>query len=213
MNTRNIITLNEHNPILKVDNNTLLDFLKLFAQMEFRFKVYQDQEQQMPFINSGAQDMKQVIPKWGQFAKAIEESFNSLDECDVAHMAMLRLDEEPPKIQRIIGNKPKFIARKFTKEESPIQKLAERICDIRNNLFHGGKHMPRLSVNDEESETRDQDLVADALEVLKKFHYFFDQLENCSAGVAQEKNAMNSRWWLVESPRKSRGRINRVDPN
>jgi len=190
MNTRNIITENEHSDMLQVDNDTLLDFLKLFAQMEFRFKIYQDSAGQMPFFNSHATSKKKPIQlNWGAFVEKIEDLFNKLEDSGDTQQAKRRLISEPPKIQRVVSNKAKFINRSEAfdgwEQKEDIVKLADIVCDIRNNLFHGGKHMPRRGEN--EDQTRDQNLVRDALTILEKFHELFDEVEagGCSTGVDQ----------------------------
>jgi hypothetical protein len=106
----------------------ITEFFISFARFECALK-------EGGFTNGGA---NRVVPNWGRFVSNIRSKYY-LSKSQQINDAVNYITGKPPKIQILIGGSLTRRNRIFSSGDDEITKLKLSICDIRNNLFHGGK--------------------------------------------------------------------------
>jgi hypothetical protein len=79
-----------------------------------------------------------VTPNWNRFVSNIKSKYY-LPKSQQINDAIDYIIGQPPKIQILIDGRLTWRNRVFSSGDDEIIKLKLSICDIRNNLFHGGK--------------------------------------------------------------------------
>jgi hypothetical protein len=79
-----------------------------------------------------------VTPNWDRFISSIRTNYNKTKPNGLSD-AIDYIINQPPRIQILFDGKLDWRPRIFKSGDDEIAKLKQSICDIRNNLFHGGK--------------------------------------------------------------------------
>ena len=129
------------------------EFLAVFSRMEYALKASKYA------IRAG----NGVNASWDRFANDIDESFNQVNDNSFKG-AVEYLLSRPPRKQVIRNGELDFTDREIDEKQSRAQQTLLMVRTVRNNLFHGGKHLPL----GEMEEGRNQALVEHSLTVLKR---------------------------------------------
>ncbi len=129
---------------LQMPKELACEFFAVFSRFEYALK-----ESGFWYLNRNGR----AAPNWDGFAAIVTLEFESTSE--LAN-AIDFLNDEPPLVQVSSHDWLHAPLRGTTK----IQKALDATQRIRNNLFHGGKHMQHSHLG------RDEKLVKSALEVL-----------------------------------------------
>ena len=105
-----------------------LDFFFSFSRFEFALKENRYLEDE--------REGRQAKPGWSKFERKFEGNYVLSD-------AGIRLIELSPQRQ-IVGAQCalKFVSESFDDNTSDLSKVTKLLKNVRNNLFHGGKHKP-----------------------------------------------------------------------
>jgi len=103
-----------------------------------------------------------VDPAWDRFANEIDEKFLALDS-EAAVEARIYLLTSPPRKQVLEGNQVTFKDQVIDENQRKTQQTLLMVRTVRNNLFHGAKHLP----GGERQPGRNQKLVESALVILE----------------------------------------------
>jgi len=128
------------------------DLLAVFSRMEYALKST---------IRFASGNDKGVEAAWDVFAKDIDEKFGAINDTSFLD-AVKYLLTSPPRKQVIRDGVLRFEDQAIDTQQPKAQQVLLLVRRVRNNLFHGGKHLP-----DGEVETgRNATLVRHALTVL-----------------------------------------------
>ncbi len=136
---------------LNVPRRLASDFLGVFSGAEFALK----------HAGFARGDKTGAHPDWDAYAKAISPKFSRLKRRDF-RKSVVYLLSHPPRKQVVVKGHITW------RDSPPPSKLSEAeqvlllVRRVRNNLFHGGKFLPR-----DVTPERDRDLVRHSLTVLK----------------------------------------------
>lgn len=139
------------------------EFLAVFSRMEYALKATR-----FPIGDEG-----KVFAAWDKFANEADDAFDD-SATDELREAIDYLIAAPPRKQVLEeGNKVRF--RDFPKDlnQSKLQQLLQMVRVVRNNLFHGGKHLP----SGESEPGRNEALVRYSLVVLRACISIFPEVQ------------------------------------
>lgn len=145
----------------KEGKEKLFEFFIVFSRFEYALK----------YGNFSIKSEKSISPDWCKFASSIKNDFNEKDSPEL-EKAVAFILTNPPKMQVFVNETMIWKDRKFPTKEPIIQKLKTHICDIRNNLFHGGK----FNDNFEPEISRDFELLKSALIILENWLMISNQI-------------------------------------
>ncbi|UEX76290.1 hypothetical protein [Sediminicurvatus halobius] len=129
------------------------EFMAVFARMEYALKATR-----FAVGNGGI-----VSASWDRFANEADELFHAESREDLRD-AVEYLWESPPRKQVLTENNGvKFCDFVIDPQQRELQQLLLMIRTVRNNLFHGGKHLP----DGEMEPGRNEALVRSSLVVLR----------------------------------------------
>ena len=106
----------------------IIEFFIAFARFEFALK-------ESGFTNGGNYS---VTPNWDTFVSNIRPNYYKPKSKELKN-AIDYIINQSPRIQILLNGKLGWRQRIFQPGDDQITKLKQSICDIRNNLFHGGK--------------------------------------------------------------------------
>lgn len=129
------------------------EFLAVFLRLEYALKA----TSRYANGNEGG-----VIANWDLFANDIDREFSQIKD-DAFRTAVEYLLAHPPRKQVLKQGIVGFADQQIDSKQSKAQQTLLMIRTVRNNLFHGGKHLP---VGEREAG-RNAELVSSALTVLK----------------------------------------------
>lgn len=122
-----------------VDEELLLEFFKTFAKFEFALKA-------SPFRCERGGG---VEPDWESFIDSIADVFNKNANHEIKEACDYILND-PPKRQVLKNNKIVWVKPNCPQNTRDKNKfLLKMVKQIRNNLFHGGKHDSEFPNNSE----------------------------------------------------------------
>lgn len=128
-----------------------VEFSAVFARMEYALKTG----------GFAVGNESKVDPNWDLFANTVNDDFLAIADAEVA-AARDYLLQHPPKKQVLKNGQLTFADQVIDAKQRPTQQVLLTVRTIRNNLFHGGKHMP----DGEREQGRNERLVRSALCVL-----------------------------------------------
>jgi hypothetical protein len=129
------------------------EFLAVFARMEYALKATGK-------YAAGGED--RVSANWDRFANDIDESFCAVED-ERFRRAVDYLLTQPPRKQVLRQGAVTFVDQQIDTKQLKAQQTLLMTRSVRNNLFHGGKHLP----DGEREAGRNAQLVSSALAVLK----------------------------------------------
>lgn len=138
---------------LHMPDELACEFLAVFARMEYALKATR-------FVvgNGGS-----VSASWDRFANEADEDFHAEVNKDLAD-AVDYLWNHPPRKQILAEDGwVKFTDFEFDTAQRKLQQVLLMVRTVRNNLFHGGKHLP----GGEAEPGRNEALVRSSLVVLR----------------------------------------------
>ena len=107
----------------------IIEFFFAFSRFECALKT----------SNFTLGDQDRVQANWNTFVNSIQNAFDRT-RTDELNEAVTYIINNPPRIQAMDAyNNLRWRARVFQPNDNLTTKLKLHICDIRNNLFHGGK--------------------------------------------------------------------------
>ena len=137
-----------------------ISFIAVFSRFEYALKAanYVDDKQQVR--DADGNKRKLAKPDWGKFASELGEERIRKSEKDDPQFrkAVYYLTTYPPNTQ-VVGD-PRWVKKKAATGHS--RELLERVREVRNNLFHGGKEWPYPGTE------RDRNLLLGGIIVLSK---------------------------------------------
>lgn len=131
---------------LRIPTDLVVEFFVVFARFEFALK-------DAGYVFS---DHGRAFPNWHAFQEDVAAAFGELSPAEAA--ALRVLTDEPPLRQML--RKGRLSWEPTLLDGPPIVQALAAARQVRNNLFHGGKHTPHSP------EGRDAALVSAALTVL-----------------------------------------------
>ncbi|MGY4663296.1 hypothetical protein ACVWZ9_004090 [Pseudomonas chlororaphis] len=135
---------------LKISKELVFEFLAVFSRFEFSLK-------ESGYFREGRN--KTAEADWVRFAENMGSEFEKADSKDLLN-AINYLTKEPPQQQVVENNSLKWRPIIFRVGQSLAVKALLAVRMTRNNLFHGGKHVPNSA------EGRDEKLIKSSLIVL-----------------------------------------------
>lgn len=130
------------------------EFLAVFARMEYALKATR-----FAIGNGGG-----VSASWDRFANEVDEHFYAEASEDLSG-AVEYLWNSPPRKQVLTeDNRVTFCDFVIDPDQCELQQLLLMVRTVRNNLFHGGKHLP----GGEMEPGRNEALVRSSLVVLRE---------------------------------------------
>jgi hypothetical protein len=108
------------------------DFLAVFSRMEHALKATGTYA-----MDSGGK----AAAKWDGFANAIDEPFRAIGDAGFI-AAVDYLLTRPPRKQVFENGAVRFVDQAIDTKQRKVQQTLLMIRSVRNNLFHGGKHLP-----------------------------------------------------------------------
>ncbi|MCU7869634.1 MAG: hypothetical protein KZQ98_14050 [Candidatus Thiodiazotropha sp. (ex Lucinoma borealis)] len=129
------------------------EFLAVFSRMEYALKATR--------YASGNEG--RVTASWDRFANDIDEAFGQVTD-DKFMVAVNYLLTRPPRKQVRQDGSLTFEDQVIDNNQRRAQQTILMVRTVRNNLFHGGKHLP----DGEIEQGRNQELVQHSLTVLKQ---------------------------------------------
>jgi hypothetical protein len=108
---------------------------ELITEFFISFSRFECALKESGFTNGGANS---VTPNWDRFVSNIKSKYYLPKSLQI-NDAIDYIIGQPPKIQILINGRLTWRNRVFSSGDDEIIKLKLSICDIRNNLFHGGK--------------------------------------------------------------------------
>jgi len=127
------------------------EFLAVFSRMEHALKAG-------GFADGGENGIE---PAWDRFANEIDSAFGKVGD-KAFKEAVHFLLSKPPRRQVKKNGAIDFDDRKIDKAQTRTQQTLLMVRAVRNNLFHGAKHLP----SGEREAGRNEALVSHALTVL-----------------------------------------------
>ena len=129
------------------------EFLADFSRMEFALKA----------IRYASENEGRLTPSWDRFANDIDEAFGQITD-DEFIVAVTYLLTQPPRKQVRRYGVLTFEDQVIDDNQRRAQQTLLMVRTVRNNLFHGGKHLP----DGEVEQGRNHELVRHSLTVLKQ---------------------------------------------
>ncbi len=133
---------------ISVKPELLFTFFLNYARFEYALKV-------SGFVKGGHifdKELKSASPDWGKYANSIKNSFDKDTSTDLRE-AVDYIWENPPWEEvvtaegKLLFSSPVYDSNKFD-----INVLLRFVRRVRNNLFHGGKHVHGAVANDRNTE-------------------------------------------------------------
>ena len=112
-----------------------------------------------------------ATPDWDKFVNSIKEKFDRTISEEINN-AVEFLIQNPPRIQYVDSGLVAWNDRIIDKNTPLLNRLRLHICDIRNNLFHGGK----FDGDFEPEISRNYELINSALLILNNWLTLNNQL-------------------------------------
>lgn len=134
---------------LNIEKELVIDYFAVFSRFEHALKV-------TGYRKRGSYDA--VNADWTRFSGDACPWFNAIPEA--LNDAVNYLLQHPPYQQVIKQGALDWKLRTFKEEDTVATRVLEAVKTVRNNLFHGGKHMPHSPPG------RDERLIKACLEVL-----------------------------------------------
>jgi hypothetical protein len=147
--------------IPKNSRDLIIEFFFAFSRFEYSLK-------ETSFANGTDKEIK---PNWDKFVKSIRKHFLKT-KTEELNKAVNYIIAKPPKIQAYKNKKVSWRKRQLATNEPLINILKNHICDIRNNLFHGGKN------RNQKEMSRDSMLLRSALMVLNEWLNLSEEVKN-----------------------------------
>jgi hypothetical protein len=159
MNTNDIFNLFEGN-FSDEEKNIVLEFFIGFSRFEFALKSAN-------FLNGNG---NRFSPNWDTFVGTIRDNFDQT-RTQILDTAVNYIINSPPTIQSLDNGVLLWVARQ-NQNEPLVNRLKTHICDIRNNLFHGGK----FNTTYQHEITRNTELIKSATVILNEWLFLSPQL-------------------------------------
>ncbi len=128
------------------------DFFSIFSRLEYALKA----------AGYRRGDADRVIPNWDKFGKDHDARFDPAVSTELGS-AVEYLLARPPKKQVLVDGVLGFADSELGEGMKTLPRLLVYVRRVRNNLFHGGKHLPE----GEQEPGRNETLVLSSLSVLK----------------------------------------------
>jgi len=140
------------------------EFLAIFSRMEYALKA----------TDYASQNESKVIASWDRFANEINETFGQVSDEEFA-TAVDYLLQHPPRKQVRRNSVLTFEDQVIDKKQKRAQQALLMVRTVRNNLFHGSKHLP----DGEMEQGRNQKLVQNSLTVLRHCIRLNERVREC----------------------------------
>jgi hypothetical protein len=147
--------MNEVFEHLHMPTELAIEFFAIFSRFEYALKATGTYA-----MDSGG---GKAAANWDLFANHIDGSFNAIEDADFKN-AVGYLLEKPPRKQIYNNGIVSFKEQKIDGKQTKAQQTLLMIRTVRNNLFHGGKHIR----GDEREPGRNEALVTSSLNVLRR---------------------------------------------
>jgi hypothetical protein len=108
------------------------EFLAVFSRMEYALKAS---------IQYASGNADGVQANWDRFANDIDKQFLAIDDKEFETAVDYLLDS-PPRKQVLKNSAIEFVDQAIDKKQAKAQQTLLMVRTVRNNLFHGGKHLP-----------------------------------------------------------------------
>jgi len=129
------------------------EFLATFSRAEYALKAT---------IQFALGDADGVKAGWDGFAEAIDKSFCAVEDEEFKG-AVNYLLSRPPRKQVLENGAVRFADQVIDKKQPVAQQVLLMVRTVRNNLFHGGKHLPL----GEHEPGRNERLVSASIAILR----------------------------------------------
>jgi hypothetical protein len=140
------------------------EFLAVFSRMEYALKA----------TRYASDNEGRVTASWDRFANDIEEAFGQVTD-DKFTVAVNYLLTRPPHMQIRQDGSLIFEEQVIDEKQRRAQQALLMVRTVRNNLFHGGKHLP----DGEVERGRNHELVQHSLIVLKQCVLLDEYVRQC----------------------------------
>jgi hypothetical protein len=130
------------------------EFFAVFSRMEYALKATGT------YAMDGGKG--KAAANWDTFANAIDDKVRALAD-QRAKAAMDYLLSKPPRKQLYDNGTVRFQDQEIDPRQAPTQQALLMVRTVRNNLFHGGKHI----AGDEREPGRNEALVTHCVALLK----------------------------------------------
>jgi hypothetical protein len=128
-------------------------FLAVFSRMEYALKA----------TSEYATGEDEVMPNWDVFANQIDPAFCQVQDESFRHAVNFILAHPPRKQIRDKAGVVQFVDRPPDGGAPKANQTLLMVRRVRNNLFHGGKHLP----GGEQEPGRNEQLVSSSLTILR----------------------------------------------
>lgn len=128
------------------------EFLAVFSRMEYALKA----------TDYASESEGRVTASWDKFANEVDEAFGHVADSGLVAAADYLLAHPPRKQVRKDGHLA-FEDQIIDKNQRRTQQVLLMVRTVRNNLFHGGKHLP----DGEREQGRNRTLVQHSVTVLR----------------------------------------------
>ena len=140
------------------------EFLAVFSRMEYALKA----------TDYASENEGKVTASWDKFANEIDEAFAQVDN-EGFYASVDYLLTHPPRKQIRQDDVLTFADQVIDGDQRKAQQTLLMVRTVRNNLFHGGKHLP----NGEVETGRNRQLVECSLTILKHCIELNDPVAQC----------------------------------
>lgn len=138
-------------------------FLAVFSRMEYALKATP------PYALDDGNN--RISAGWDRFANDIDEAFSTLDDKSLK-AAVDYILAHPPRKQKLQDGIIVFADQTIDDNQRKAQQVLLMVRVVRNNLFHGGKHLP----NGEVEAGRNESLVRHSLIILEQCSKLHDEV-------------------------------------
>jgi hypothetical protein len=115
------------------DEKLVFDFFAQFSRFECALK-------RSGFVKGSRRDGGYARPDWKTFANELDESLAAVTDIDFIAAKSFLLQKPPQKQMFVPPGHMRWETNSKKAEESDAQYILRLVCDVRNNLFHGGKY-------------------------------------------------------------------------
>lgn len=141
------------------------EFLAVFSRTEYALKA----------TGTYAMDASgKVAAAWDNFANDVDQAFCAIPD-EKFKAAVDYLLTRPPRKQVLQNGNVAFADQVIDKNQTRAQQTLLMVRTVRNNLFHGGKHLP----HGEQEAGRNEMLVSHSLTVLNHCVFLNDHVRQC----------------------------------
>ncbi len=140
------------------------EFLAVFSRMEYALKA----------TDYASENEGKVTASWDRFANEIDEAFGQVADEEFS-AAVGYLLAHPPRKQVRKDGVLTFEDQAIDENQRRAQQALFMVRTVRNNLFHGGKHLP----DGEREQGRNQELVQHSLTVLRHCIRLNERVRQC----------------------------------